>query len=111
MEELKTLVVENWPMLAEYAAMFIAYFLVFLFRNKVAGTEQNLNLAFKEFRAKFVENEVNSKAELAASKAQYAAAVEKIEKLEARVKTLNDTIFILLDDSEYSEVEDDTEYT
>lgn len=97
MEELMMYVTQDWETLLEYAAMFVAYFLVFLFRRKVTGTEQNLNLAFKEFRAKFVENETNSKAELAASKAQYAAAVDKIEVLEKQVVRLNETILILLE--------------
>ena len=111
MEEFIALISVYWPTLVDYATTFVAYFLVFLFRNKVTGTERNLNLAFKEFKTKFSENESLSAERLAMSESRYNDAVNKIEKLETRLQTLTDTLLILLGDEEFDEFEESEDIT
>lgn len=106
MEELKLLVTTNWSTIVEYALMFVSYFLVFLYRNKVNGTKMNIDLAFKQFTKKFIENEANSNAQLEESKALYAAAVNTISKLEQKVKRLEETVACLLYDTVETDIID-----
>lgn len=118
MEEFKTFVVTNWPTIIEYACMVVSYFLVFLYRNKVTGTKKNIDIAFKQFAARFADNETNNKtildkciadytsaldicktdytSALNESKAAYEAAVNEIAEYKKRTARLEDTLTILL---------------
>ena len=104
MEQLKQIFVEYWPTMLEYAMMFIAYFLVFLYKSKIANTKDNLTLLFKD-KVKRISDEnttlrTDINAELLEAKAKYAAAVNKIESLEAGLARANAVINILVEDSE-----------
>ena len=106
MEEIKLFLIEYWPTIVEYALMFVAYFLVFMFRKSTTGTKQNLNLAFGEFKTKFADTEKSMQEKLEESQAAYLAAVSKIERLYARIETLEETVTILLSDDEVEVIND-----
>lgn len=106
MEELKLLVTTNWSTIVEYALMFISYFLFFLYKSKVTGTKNNIDIAFKQFTEKFTANETNSNVRLQESIAQYTAAINTISKLEQKVKRLEETITCLLYDTVETDIID-----
>lgn len=109
MEEIKLFIAEYWPTIVEYALMFVAYFLVFMFRKYTSGTKQNLNLAFGEFKTRFADNEKLMQERLEESQAAYLAAVSKIEKLYSRIETLEETVALLSGDDDM-EVSDDVQH-
>lgn len=100
MEEIKLFLIEYWPTILEYALMFVAYFLVFMFRKYTSGTKQNLNLAFGEFKTRFADAENNMRLQLEESQAAYLGAVAKIEKLYARIDALEESVKFLSGDME-----------
>ena len=114
MAEIKSFVVTYWSTITEWALMVIAYFLVFLFRGKMSGTAQNLNLAFTQLKTVFNENTLKAKSQLEESKAKYAEAVGKIEHLERRLAAVDRAICVLLDadkTEESEETEDDSQHS
>lgn len=112
MAEFKSYIIANWSIVANYAMMLVGYFLVFLFKNKVNGTAQNLNLAFTQLKDKFSENTEEAKKHLDVSIKKYQEAVATISDLTRKVQRLEETLLILLGDSdiEETEVKDDVQH-
>lgn len=104
METFIAYIQEYWPTILEYALMFVAYFLVFLFRGKVNGTKNNLNLAFAQFRTEMTNTKNTLDLELTESKAQYRAAVDTIADLHAEITSLRQIVYALIDDTEVDDV-------
>ena len=100
MENIKQFIITNWPIILEYTLMFLAYFLVFLYRAKVKNTKTNLTLSMKgqkEHLEKVADDlSIQMKTELAESKAKYQAAIDKIETLEADILALHKALKELL---------------
>ena len=92
MENIKQLLIANWPIILEYTLMFLAYFLVFLYRGKVKNTKTNLTLSMKGQKEHFekVADDLSVRVdnELTESKAKYQAAIDKIETLETNIRIL-----------------------
>ena len=111
MEEFKQFCITNWPTILEYTLMFLAYFLVFLYRGKVSGTRRDLTLLFKEKSAIITKTDTDlrkdvhdveekMKRELVEAKERYNAAVDKIARLEKNLIRLEQVILLLVDDPE-----------
>ena len=98
MHDFPALLMANSPVILEYAFMFVAYFLVFLFKGKVTATKKNIDIAFLQFAQKFAANETTTKEELDTSKAQYNSAVNLVSDLQRRIRRLEETVEILLGD-------------
>lgn len=107
MEQFKSFVIENWPTILEYVFMFIAYFLIMLYRSKVGTTKRDLSILFKEKTQEITERDKalrtdidtsqnNMQKELEESKAAYQAAVNKIRTLERNTEKLTEIIAILI---------------
>lgn len=100
MELVLSKITENWQTIVEYLLMFVAYFLVFLYKNKVNITKDNLTVAFKENMSvisktdKTLREDIHK--ELEESKLKYNEAVSKISSLENMVHILKDTIKALI---------------
>ena len=104
---------QNWPMILEYMLMFIAYFLVFLYRSKVKTTKRDLTVLFQD-KAKEVVNtdkilrdDMNAtrgimEKELAEAKHKYEEAINKISGLESRLCKTEKAFIAMLYDSEVS---------
>lgn len=102
MEELKRIITEHWSTIAEYAALMVSYFLVFLYRNVVDKTKTNLTVSFKEKMTAINTLELKLRedveAKLKESKENYAAAVSMIEGLKETVARQEKAINILIGD-------------
>ena len=55
MEKIMHLIVENWSTILEYLMMFLAYFFVFLYRNKSINTSNLLKTEYKTVNANLSE--------------------------------------------------------
>ena len=93
MEELKELIVNNWSTILEYALMFVAYFLVFLYKSKVGNAETTLRTLFKE-------KSTMLQSEFADAKSAYLEAREKIVTLEAQLQKTRRALAALIADTE-----------
>ena len=100
MEELKQIIITHWPTIVQYALMFVAYFLVFLYKNKITNTKTNLTTLFKDTVAHLSETETSLRndisAQLKLSKAKYQAAVDEIADLKVRMETQEKVIKALI---------------
>lgn len=93
MEELKMLIINNWSTILEYALMFVAYFLVFLYKGKVGNTETTL-------RTLFTENRTAMKAEFDEARVAYTEARKKIVTLEIQLHQTKRALAALIADTE-----------
>lgn len=100
MEELKQIIITHWPTIVQYALMFVAYFLVFLYKSKVNNTKTNLTTLFKDTVAHLSKTETGLREDIAVqlelSKAKYQAAVDEIADLKARIETQEKAIDALI---------------
>lgn len=107
MEELKQIIFTHWSTILEYICMFVAYFLVFLYRNKVHTTKDNLMTIFKEnmqtLKTADADLRKTIRTELDLSKKKYNDAVKKIERLERDLANTRKTIEILLEGNIYED--------
>lgn len=111
MEQMKTFLVEHWPTIFEYALMFVAYFLVFLYRSKVNNTKQNLSTLFKE-RVSYIDEtdkvlRADMREKLTCAESKYIEAVNKIDSLERTLTKTCEALDIMLNE----EVEYETDET
>ena len=93
MEQIIKTIIENYQIVIQYACMFLAYFLVFLFRSKVNTTRTNLTLAYKSSEAKLRED---FDKEVKTSKGYYDTAVDQISDLQKDVCMLKNTVSALI---------------
>ena len=100
MEELITIISTYWPTILQYVMMFLAYFFVFLFKNRVNTTNTNLRTVFKENIANIKKADTELRedvfAQLLESKTSYKAAVDKLAATEMRLAKAEHAIEILL---------------
>lgn len=108
MEGFLCFVQEQWLRIVEWAGIFVSYFLMFFYRGNLLSAKDNLLLAFKQFSARFSDNEKAMQKELDESKGAYFAAVTKIEKLTMRIEALEASVALLSSDD--TEVIDDIQY-
>ena len=95
MENIIDFVFENWTTIVEYALMFLAYFFVFLYRNKIQGTRELLKNEYKHNRS-YVKKEISAmRDEREQEKAAFEAAIGQIETLSATVKRHENALRIL----------------
>lgn len=122
MEEFKSYIVQNWPIIVEYAIMVVAYFLFFLYKAKVNGARRDLTVMFKEKAQEVKNTDLKLREdvrqirkvmadELAEAKRQYQAAVDEISDLKARLSHAEKALVeIIVDEVEnIMEVPDDGE--
>jgi hypothetical protein len=85
--------------------MFVAYFLVFLYKSKVNTTRDNLKMTFKT-KIKFIQEEHKKtlgyvEEKLKESRENYQKAVDKISSLELQVEKLTMSLKILIGEDKY----------
>lgn len=100
MEEFLQTIQTNWPVIVEYALMFVAYFLVFLYKNKINNTNRDLRTVFKD-NVKLLKDaesklrdDVNI--QLGQSIKAYNSAISSIADLERRILVQEKTMNALL---------------
>lgn len=117
LEQFRAYVQQNWPQIVEYALLFIQYFLIALYNNKVGSTKRCLNVMFKEKAQvvadtdKALRNDINRdrehiKQELEKSKAAYQAAVNEIKDLRVRLQMTEDVLRIMTADIDTDVIEE-----
>lgn len=100
MEEVKQIITEHWPEIVSYFATFVGYFLIFLFRSKINGTQKNLIALYKETAdAAAKENGVRQK-EMRAARKEFLDAKREYEEAIKRLKNVEDALNVLLEDTE-----------
>ena len=122
MEEFKSYIVQNWPIIVEYATMVVVYFLFFLYKAKVSGTRRDLTVMFKEKAQEVTNTDLKLREdirqirkimadELAEAKRQYQAAVDEISDLKARLNHAEKALIEIIADEVENivEVPDDGE--
>lgn len=108
--QFKQVVVENWPAIVQYALMFVAYFLVFLFRAKTNGTKRDLTAIFKDTANAMTQSEAQleqkidtdreyMRKELEESKALYDKAVTIISSFDDKISRLEGAMNILVEEA------------
>lgn len=121
MQEFKSLIIQEWPKIVEYALMIFAYFLLFLFRSKVNCAKRDLGVIFKEKTAEVTAKECESQAyfesmkkemqkEFEESKARYNAAINEIADLKDRLNRAENALVEMImevDDGEQTAYEED----
>lgn len=114
MEELKILLIEKWPEIIEAVLLGISYFLVFLYRSKVNGSQLSMKSLFKDTKTeltdltiesqnKLLEIYKNAKIESDNAVFKYTEAVAKCEACEQRVARLENALIELLKEDESDE--------
>ena len=97
MEELKQIIITYWPTIVQYVLMFVAYFLVFLYKS---NTKTNLTTLFKDTVTHLSKTETSLRddisVQLELSKAKYQAAVDEIADLKTRIETQERAIDALI---------------
>jgi exonuclease VII small subunit len=100
MEELLQTVQTNWPVIVEYALMFVAYFLVFLYKSKINNTNRDLRTVFKDNvkLLKDAESKLRDDVmiQLEQSIKAYNSAISLIADLERRILVQEKTMNALL---------------
>lgn len=95
MNNMVDFVLKNWSPILEYALMFLAYFFVFLYRNKIQGTRNLLQKEYKHNRS-YVKKEITAmRDEREQEKAAFDAAVKQIETLSATLRRHENALRIL----------------
>lgn len=95
MNNIVNFVLKNWSPILEYALMFLAYFFVFLYRNKIQGTRNLLQKEYKHNRS-YVKKEITAmRDEREREKAAFDTAVKQIETLSATLKRHENALRIL----------------
>ena len=89
MEEIVQMIIENHQTIIQYLCMFVAYFLVFLFRSRVNKTKTNLTVAYKESDKRL---RTDMQKELDTARACYDKAVDMISDLQDEVIMLRNTV-------------------
>lgn len=100
MEEVKQIITEYWPEIVSYFATFVGYFLIFLFRSKISGTQKNLIALYRETTdASTKENAIRQK-EMRAARKEFLDAKREYEEAVKRLKNVEDALNVLLEDTE-----------
>lgn len=104
MEQLKTFITAYGKDILYYAAMFLAYFLIFIFKNKVSHTRDNLNMSMTE-QLSFVKQTDQGlrdlmQGRLLEAETRYKGAVEKVDAFNDRVARVEKMLEIFLEEVE-----------
>lgn len=104
MEQLETFIATYGKDILYYVAMFLAYFLIFIFKNKVSHTRDNLNMSMTE-QLSFVKQTDQGLRDLVQDRlleaeSRYKKAVEKVEAFNDRVVNIERMLEIFLEEVE-----------